>query len=88
MEDNLSAKTIRKYIEDQFLVTWGQDFFDDTDLFQAGIMDSFGYVRLVGFLQSTFGLVFDDEEILTNVMVSCDRMFALIAVRQVQGRGI
>jgi acyl carrier protein len=65
---------IKAQIEDEMLVTYGEDFTDDTNLFEAGIMDSFGYVQLVGFLQETFGVTLNDEDILTNVMVSLARM--------------
>jgi hypothetical protein len=37
---------IRAFIEEQFLIEFGDDFPEDTDLFRAGVMDSFGYVRL------------------------------------------
>ena len=69
---------IRGYVEDQFLVTYGEDFQSDTNLFAAGIMDSFGYVQLVEFLQIHFGVTFDDDAILGNVMVSVDRMAAAV----------
>ncbi|MCC1493270.1 acyl carrier protein [Cognatishimia sp. F0-27] len=68
------ALKIRAYVEDQFLVQHGVDFEDDTNLFEAGIMDSFGYVQLVEFLQTEFGVAFDDDAILGNVMVSLERM--------------
>ncbi|MGP6087643.1 acyl carrier protein [Antarctobacter jejuensis] len=69
---------IRSYIEEQFLVTYGEDFEGDTNLFQAGIMDSFGYVQLVGFLTDEFGVTFDDDAIFGDVMVSLDRMVAAV----------
>lgn len=65
---------IKAQIEEEMLVTYGEDFADDTNLFEAGIMDSFGYVQLVDFLQDTFGIAFSDDDILTNVLVSLARM--------------
>lgn len=75
---NSPEETIRIYIQDQFLVTFGENFQAETDLFQAGIMDSFGYIQLIDFLQTTFDLEFDDEDILANVMVSLERMTAVV----------
>lgn len=76
---------IRAHIEEEFLVQFGGELADDTDLFKAGIIDSFGYVRLIGFLQDTFGVSFGDEELLTNVMISVDRMADAIAAKLGQG---
>lgn len=72
---------IATYIEDQFLVTYGADFQGDTNLFESGIMDSYGYVQLVEFLQRNFDVVLSDDEFLTNVMGSMDRMSDTIQSR-------
>lgn len=79
MADTASAETsIRRYIEDQFLVVYEVDFTADTNLFQAGIMDSFGYIQLVEFLQETFDIQLGDDAILGNVMVSQSSMLAAV----------
>jgi|APLak6261682215_1056145.scaffolds.fasta_scaffold51667_2 D-alanine--poly(phosphoribitol) ligase subunit 2 len=65
---------IAAYIETQLLVTYGEDFTAGTNLFESGIMDSFSYVQLINFLQSTFDITLGDDAILTNVMVSLQRM--------------
>lgn len=72
--DTAVIDRIAAYIEAQFLVTNGEDFTAGTNLFEAGIMDSFGYVQLVNFIQSEFGITLDDDAILTSVMVSLQRM--------------
>lgn len=78
---------IADYIEGQFLVTLGVDFEPDTNLFEAGIMDSFGYVQLIGFLQSQFGLTLGDEDFLNNVMVSLTRMTETVTARLTPAAG-
>ncbi len=75
---------IASYIEGQFLVTLGEDFEPDTNLFETGIMDSFGYVQLIDFLQTEFGLTLADEDFLTNVMVSLTRMTATVSAKMAQ----
>jgi len=75
---SLTKSIIKARIEEEMLVTYGEDFTDDTNLFEAGIMDSFGYVQLVGFLQDTFSIEFSDDVILTNVMVSLARMIEAV----------
>lgn len=73
---------IRSFLEETFLFEFGDDVDDDTDLFKAGIMDSFGYVQLINFLKSEFRVAFTDEEILNNVMVSFERIVAFVQTKQ------
>ncbi|MGW5114005.1 acyl carrier protein [Streptomyces noursei] len=61
---------IRDYMEDRFLVEFGEDVTPDTDLFKAGVMDSFGYLQLMDFLESEFDVEISSDEILGNVFVS------------------
>lgn len=73
---------IRSFLEDTFLFEFGDDVADDTDLFKAGIIDSFGYVQLVNFLKNEFHVAFTDEEILTNILVSFERIMAFVRAKQ------
>ena len=73
---------VRSFLEQNFLFEFGDDITGDTDLFKAGIMDSFGYVQLVNFLKTDFHIEFTDEEILTNIMVSYDSIMAFVRAKQ------
>ncbi|WP_411127857.1 acyl carrier protein [Streptomyces sp. x-19] len=57
-------------MEDRFLVEFGEDVTPDTDLFKAGVMDSFGYLQLMDFLEAEFGVKISSDEILGNIFVS------------------
>ncbi|MBB5119235.1 acyl carrier protein [Streptomyces eurocidicus] len=70
---------IRQFIEDRFLVEFGGEVTDGSDLFKAGVMDSFGYIQLMGFLEEEFSIAVTDEEILTDVFVSLDAIDAFVA---------
>lgn len=72
---------IAAFIETQFLVSFGEDFTPDTNLFSEGFMDSFGYVQLINFLQTEFGLTLGDDAILTNVMSSLSSMTKAVNAR-------
>lgn len=76
---------IRAFMEETFLFSFGQDLDDDTNLFQAGVMDSFGYVRLIGFLRSEFGAEYSDEDMLTDILVSFNRIVDSLRVKLGQG---
>ncbi|GAB6125995.1 acyl carrier protein [Humidesulfovibrio idahonensis] len=70
----MQVAKIRAFMEETFLFSFGNGVDDDTNLFQAGIMDSFGYVRLIGFLRSEFGAEYSDEDMLTDILVSFNKI--------------
>ncbi|MEV8326828.1 phosphopantetheine-binding protein [Kitasatospora sp. NPDC059811] len=65
-----TTDTIRLYLEDRFLFEFDDVITPDTDLFKAGVIDSFGYVRMMKFLESEFSVEISPEDILVNVFVS------------------
>ena len=73
---------IRSFLEANFLFEFGEEIAADTDLFKAGIIDSFGYVQLVGFLKTTFHITFTDEEFLTNILVSLNQILTFVHAKQ------
>ena len=54
--------TIRRYIEESFLIEFGEQITAETDLFETQIIDSFGFVELVSYLESTFRVKITDED--------------------------
>lgn len=72
---------IRAFIEDQFLVSFDEDFPEDTNLFKEGIMDSFGYVQLCRFLEREFAITFSEAEMTGNVLVSLSQIRDTIAAK-------
>lgn len=76
---------IRAFIEEQFLIEFGDDFPEDTDLFRSGVMDSFGYVRLCRFLEQTYQFKFTEEEMTSNILVSLTRMEQFVAKKVSRG---
>ncbi|OJX77739.1 phosphopantetheine-binding protein [Magnetospirillum sp. 64-120] len=72
---------IRAFIEDQFLVSFDEDFPEDTNLFKEGIMDSFGYVQLCRFLEREFAITFSEAEMTGNVLVSLSQIRDTVAAK-------
>jgi len=72
---------IRAFIEEQFLVTFDEDFPEDTNLFKEGIMDSFGYVQLCRFLEREFAITFSEAEMTGNVLVSLSQIRDTVATK-------
>lgn len=56
---------ISKFLSSHFKIDFTQ-VNETTDLFQEGLIDSFGFVELVGFLEKSFKIRFDEKEFTTN----------------------
>lgn len=50
----------------------------DQSLVELGVVDSFGVVELVAFLEDTWSIAIDDSEITRETMGSIDKMAALV----------
>ena len=69
---------LRTFFEETFLFEFDEEIGPGTNLFEAGIIDSFGYIQLIQFLEAELKITLNEEEVLTNLMVSLDavRKFA------------
>ncbi|GAA2564074.1 hypothetical protein GCM10010435_40340 [Winogradskya consettensis] len=76
-----SKAIIGKYLEDTFLFDFDDTITADTDLFKAGVIDSFGYVRMMKFLEQQFGVEISAEDILTNILVSLTSIDEFVATK-------
>jgi D-alanine--poly(phosphoribitol) ligase subunit 2 len=72
---------IRTFLEETFLFQFGDVVGPTSDLFKEGVIDSYGYIELVRFLEREFGITLSDEELLSNVLVSLDDMTAFVEQR-------
>jgi len=78
------STTIADYIEQQFLIEWGggpNQVTPDTDLFEQQIVDSFGFVELVGFLEKQFDIKITDDDLLSNRLTTLNKTVALVQER-------
>jgi len=73
---------IREKLESQFLADFENTLTGESDLFEEGVIDSFGLVDLVAFLESSFALHFTDEELMSPEMTTLDGMANLIIRKQ------
>ncbi|HEY9718862.1 MAG TPA: acyl carrier protein [Trichormus sp.] len=77
---NVSATEppIKQYLSQHFLVDFSKDANQDTDLFDQGFIDSYGYVELVSFLESQFKIRFTDEELISRELRSLSSIIAMV----------
>ncbi|MFH8410886.1 acyl carrier protein [Streptomyces sp. NPDC018019] len=73
------TQKLQQFIEERFLVEFGGEVTAGTDLFKAGVIDSFGYIQLMTFIEDEFGLRITDDELLANVFVSLADLDAFVA---------
>lgn len=64
-EQEQIQQPISKFLTSHFRIDFTK-VNEQTDLFQEGLIDSFGFVELVGFLEKTFKIRFDEKEFTTN----------------------
>ena len=76
---------ILSFVEEHFLVERGKDFDTATNLFEAQIIDSFGFVELVRFLESEFQVTIQDDDLLTGELTSINSMVHLVEKRTYEG---
>lgn len=72
---------ILEYIEKNFLIEFDDQIMSHTDLFRAGVFDSFGYLKLIAFLKEEFEIEFSTEGILTDLVSSLDGIVHLVDSR-------
>jgi D-alanine--poly(phosphoribitol) ligase subunit 2 len=66
-------REIKAFLEDTFLVSFAE-LEPDTDLFRSGVIDSFGFVELVNFLERRFKIKITDEELTSDALISLDNI--------------
>lgn len=60
------SKQIKEFIIENFLFGEANHFDENTDLFEKGILDSTGIIELVSFIEKTFNISIEDEELIVD----------------------
>lgn len=61
---------LKQYLEERFMFEFNAEITEDSDLFKAGILDSFGYISLMRHIEERYGVKFGADDELGNVVVS------------------
>jgi acyl carrier protein len=80
---NIDTKqSIREFVETSFLFREGRERLgDDESLLGAGLIDSTGILELVSYLESAFGIVVQDEEIVPENLDSVGQIAAYVEMK-------
>jgi acyl carrier protein len=54
---------VREFVVENFLFGDGDKLADDTDFLENGVIDSTGVLELINYLEATFTITIEDEEV-------------------------
>lgn len=74
----MSQPDVKVAIRDYFEKRTTVQFTDADDLFMKGLLDSFGVVEFLTFLEKTFGVTVPAEDVMTENLHSIDAVNALV----------
>jgi acyl carrier protein len=69
---------VKEFIIENFLFGEEEKLKLDTDFFDAGIIDSTGVIELVSFMEETFNISVDDEELIPQNLSSLNNVDAFL----------
>ena len=72
---------IQRYLSDTLLVDFAAGAGADTDLFEAGMVDSYEFVDLVAFLEQRFEVSLTDDELASPNIATLSGLVKLVAAR-------
>ncbi|MCL6582708.1 MAG: acyl carrier protein [bacterium] len=72
-------KQIKDFIFENFLIGQStRDLKNDVSFLDEGIIDSTGMLELVAFIENTYGIVVEDEELIPENLDSINRIIAYL----------
>lgn len=87
MDDSAQVvkEEIRSFLTKTFLFNFGPKVTDDTDLFDAALIDSYGFIELVKFLEQTYRITLSDDDLASKEMSSLSGIVQIICARRSAG---
>jgi len=83
MEKNIQ-KTFRNFIIENFLFEEDDNLREDTSFLENGIIDSTGVLELVMFIEETYGISVEDDEIVPENLDSISKITEYVQRKQEQ----
>jgi len=75
----MDTKTrVREFVTSNFFVQDVAGLTDSASLLDLGVVDSTGVLEIMGFLESTFGVTVEDDEIVPDNLDSIGRIAAFV----------
>lgn len=81
-EGRMDDQKIRNYLAETLLIELGNGGVDeDQNLFESGLIDSFGFVQLVAFLEKEFDIKISDDEVLSDSLSSFAKIRSFVEAK-------
>jgi acyl carrier protein len=78
-------RAVRKFLADDVMLTGGvEDLRDDSSFLERNLLDSTGLLELLAFIEESWGVPVDDDEIIPENLDSIDLVAAFVARKQGQ----
>jgi len=74
---------VREFVTRNFFVSDAAQLTDGASLLDLGVVDSTGVLEIIGFIESTFGLSIEDDEIVPANLDSIERIAAFVDRKRV-----
>ena len=78
------ALSIRTFIIENFLFGEDNNLKEETSFLESGIIDSTGILELVSYLEETFGISVEDEELVPENLDSIANVVAYLGKKKVR----
>ncbi len=76
------ANEVREFVINNFLFGDGASLKDDQSFLDSGIVDSTGMLELIMFLEQSYGIKIEPEEMLPENLDSVNRVAAFVVKKQ------
>ena len=76
------TQSLRHFVKENFLFGRQDDFSDADSFLELGIIDSTGVLELVAFIESTYEIRVEDEELMPENLDSIDNLVGFIESKQ------
>ncbi len=70
---------VRTFVTTNFYIADPRTLTDSASLLDQGVIDSTGVLEVIGFLEDTFGITIEDDEMLPANLDSIERISAFVA---------
>jgi len=78
MDKNQIAENIREFITTNFIFEEAVQLETDQSLLETGVVDSTGILELVNYLEETYSIAVDDEELIPDNLDSVNKIAAYV----------
>jgi acyl carrier protein len=76
------APSLRNFVRESFLFGRDDAFSDDDSFLDLGIVDSTGVLELVAFVESTYQITVEDDELVPDNLDSIDNLVRFIDTKR------